>query len=210
MQRQQRRAKATRQQLLDAARTVFAQRGLDSARIEEITESADVGKGTFYYHFKNKERLIRILVQGLLDELNTELDRRCNEKTSLPELLDTLLQTHIDFFNNRWEDFVLYFQSRADLTLEQGYDGIDTPFVAYLERIEDHIDRVVKVHLSKPLLRRIACAVAGFVSGYYSFAAIASPDEDVEQAFRPLRGAMVSSLTRFVTEAIPGDQKMPG
>jgi AcrR family transcriptional regulator len=208
--RQQRKAEATRQLLLEAARAVFAEKGLDLARIDEITDRADVGKGTFYYHFKNKEGLIRELVQGLLRELIAEIDLRVSGKDTLAELLDTLIQVHIEFFSNRWEDFVLFFQSRADLTLELSYAGIDTPFMAYLERIEAHLDAVVKHHLSKTVLRRIACAVVGFLSGYYSFAAIASQEEDVDQAFASLRGAMVASLARFVTEAVPVEERTAG
>ncbi len=201
--RQQRRAERTRQRLLDAARSVFAEKGLDLARIDEITDRADVGKGTFYYHFKNKGGLIRELVCDLLSELGDRIDARCAESASLAELLDQLIQVHIDFFDKRWEDFVLYFQSRADLALEQGYEGIESPFMNYLERIGRLVDSMVKQHLPKPFMRRTACAVAGFVSGYYSFAAIASPEESTEEAFRSLRGAMVSSLSRFITEAIP-------
>ncbi len=208
--RQQRKARATRQLLLDAARAVFAEKGLDLARIDEITDRADVGKGTFYYHFKNKEGLIRELVQGLLRELIAEIDLRVSGKNTLAELLDTLIQVHIEFFSNRWEDFVLFFQSRADLTLELSYAGIETPFMTYLERIEAHLDAVVKHHLSKAVLRRIACAVVGFLSGYYSFAAIASQEEDVDKAFASLRGAMVASLARFVTEAVPVEERTAG
>jgi AcrR family transcriptional regulator len=46
--RRERRASATRQRLLDAARAVFAEKGLDLTSIGDITERADVGKGTFY------------------------------------------------------------------------------------------------------------------------------------------------------------------
>jgi len=56
--RQQLRVSRTRQKLLDAASNLFAEKGLDLTTIDDITERADVGKGTFYYHFKNKEGLI--------------------------------------------------------------------------------------------------------------------------------------------------------
>ena len=193
-----------------AAREVFAEKGMDLTSIDDITRRADVGKGTFYYHFKNKERLIRELVRGMLGELLAAIDERCAGCGDLNALLDTMIQAHIDFFSNRWEDFVLNFQGRSDLTLEQGYRGIETPFLEYLERIETLIAGVVKYHLPKPVLRRLACAVAGFVSGYYSFAVIASQGEDVDEAFRALRGAMVASLARFIREAIPAEARQEG
>ena len=201
--RQQRRTRATRQKLLDAARAVFAEKGLDLARIDEITDRADVGKGTFYYHFKSgKEELIRHLIKGVLGELEALIDQKCSGISDLAELLDTLIGTHIEFFCNRWEDFVLYFQGRNELTLEFGYTGIETPFIDYIERIEALLASV-QYRLPKLMLRRIACAVAGFVSGYYSFAVIASQGEDIDETFRSLRGAMVASLTRFIRETAP-------
>jgi len=201
--RQQRRARGTHIKLMDAARAVFAEKGLDLTTIDDITERADVGKGTFYYHFRTKERLIRTLMENTLSELMEDIDRKCGGTTDLPELLDSLIGAHIEFFSNRWEDFVLYYQGRADLTLQEGYSGLETPFFEYLERIELLIDSAIKHRVPKPALRRIAFAVAGFLSGYYSFAAISSEEENIDETFRALRGAMVASLARFIREAAP-------
>lgn len=201
--RNQRRASATRQKLLDAARNVFAEKGLDLSTIDHITERADVGKGTFYYHFKNKAGVINVLMTQVMGELAATIEKRCENITELPSLLDTMIRIHIEFFSSRWEDFVLYFQGRADLKLKEGYSGIEQPFLLYLETIENQLDSVIKHRLSKPLLRRIACATAGFVSGYYSFSVISSDDEDVDMTLQSLRGALVASLTRFISEALP-------
>jgi AcrR family transcriptional regulator len=184
---------------------VFAEKGLASTRIDEITERADVGKGTFYYHFRTKDVLIEDLIGNMLGELEEDILDRCENIDNLNDLLDTVIQAHLDFFNNRWEDFVLYFQGRADLTLEESYDGIEAPFLEYLETIEGLLDAVIKHHLPARTLRRLTCAVAGFVSGYYSFALIAAEREDFEQTFQTMRHALVASLARFIRESVPGD-----
>ena len=201
--RQQLRTSKTRQKLMDAARAVFAEKGLDLTRIDEITERADMGKGTFYYHFTGKGNLIQELIKGMLGELVAAINEKCIGCSDLTNLLHTLIGVHIEFFSNRWEDFVLYFQGRADLTLQEGYSGIETPFLEYLQCMESLLASVTSYHLPKPMLRRVACAVAGLVSGYYSFAVIASEGEDIDQTFRSLRGAMVASLVRFISEAAP-------
>ena len=201
--RHQRRSDLTKQKLLDAARSVFAEKGLDCTRIDEITERADVGKGTFYYHFGSKAKIVREVMRRVLTELTEAVEARCEGMVELPALLDTLIGAHIEFFCSRWEDFVLYFQGRTELTLEEGYPGIEAPFLEYLECVERVLASVIHERLPQPVLRRIACAVAGFVSGYYAFAVAATPAEDVDEAFRLLRGAMVATLTRFVQEAMP-------
>ena len=201
--RQQVRAAATRQRLLDAARAVFAERGLDAARIDEITERADVGKGTFYHYFGSKDKLIKELIRDVLGELAEYAEARCGGIPDLTGLLDALIAAHIEFFCTRWEDFVLYFQGRTDLTLQYSYEGIETPFLDYLGRIEALVASGIRQRVPQPVLRRIACALAGLVSGYYSFALIGTQDEDVDATLRSLRGAMAASVARFIQEAMP-------
>lgn len=197
------RTEATRQALIDAARQVFAEKGMDLTTIDDITNRADVGKGTFYYHFKNKNNLVNELMKSTLDELRAEINAKCQDAADLENVLDLLIQAHLEFFSKRWEDYVLYFQGRSDLMLKEGYDGIDTPFMDYLEHIADLLNSVIKYHLDRNTLTRIACAVAGFVSGYYSFSVIATEDDHLDETLRPVRRALVAGLTRFIKEAIP-------
>ena len=49
----------TRERIYDAAMKLFAEKNFESVTIEMITESADVGKGTFFNYFENKEAVIR-------------------------------------------------------------------------------------------------------------------------------------------------------
>jgi AcrR family transcriptional regulator len=204
--RQQRSVSRTRQKLLEAASSLFAEKGLDLTTIDDITQRADVGKGTFYYHFKNKEGLLKVLINEVLGELIETLNQRAEGITDLSELMDTLIGVHIEFFSTRWEDFVLYYQGRADLKLREGYSVLEAPFFDYLATIENLLDMVIKQRLPQPVSHRIACATAGFVSGYYSFAVITAEDEDVDKTFRSLRGALVASLTRFISEALSQDK----
>jgi AcrR family transcriptional regulator len=53
----------TRADLLVAARKVFAARGYYDATITEITETAAVGVGTFYLHFRDKETIFNTLLE---------------------------------------------------------------------------------------------------------------------------------------------------
>ena len=49
----------TRERIYDAAMKLFSEKNFESVTIEMITESADVGKGTFFNYFENKEAVIR-------------------------------------------------------------------------------------------------------------------------------------------------------
>lgn len=56
--RNARRRNQTRTKLLGAARRLFARQGVDATRINEITDEADVGFGSFYNHFRSKEEIV--------------------------------------------------------------------------------------------------------------------------------------------------------
>ena len=200
--RQQRGYGRTRDKLIVAARSVFTEKGL-TASVDEIAQRADVARGSFYYHFKSKGRLIGNLVADLLAELTERMNAECSGREGLEPTLDGIIQAHIGFFSNRWEDFVLYSQGRADLALDESWDGLEKPFLEYAKRIEELVDASIPEPISHTRLRRLANAIAGFVSGYYSFASIASTDQDIDKEFMSLRRAFVTSLARFAREALP-------
>jgi AcrR family transcriptional regulator len=62
------RGARTRQRLLDAAESVFAELGYHEASIVKITEAAGVAQGTFYLYFESKKQVF--------DELVRDLNRR--------------------------------------------------------------------------------------------------------------------------------------
>lgn len=65
--------------LLRAAEAVFVERGLDHAKVEEITARAGHSKGAFYLHFASKEDAFRQIVETMLARLAA-----CLDETDLP------------------------------------------------------------------------------------------------------------------------------
>lgn len=61
-------AAANRRRLLDAARVVFAERGID-AGVEEVAQVAGLGVGTLYRRFPTKDALIAELVHEFMQEV---------------------------------------------------------------------------------------------------------------------------------------------
>jgi len=56
--RRERRAAETRERIFRAALRLFAERGFVATTVEDITEAADVGKGTFFNYFPSKEHAL--------------------------------------------------------------------------------------------------------------------------------------------------------
>lgn len=53
----------------------MAEKGLDAVAINEITEAADVGFGTFYNHFPSKEAIHSALVEEVIGHFGMALER---------------------------------------------------------------------------------------------------------------------------------------
>jgi AcrR family transcriptional regulator len=71
----ERRRQQTHDALVAAAREVFAARGVDASTIADITEAADVAKGSFYNYFDAKDDVLRAVVATTLAELGDALDQ---------------------------------------------------------------------------------------------------------------------------------------
>ncbi len=60
---------ARKQAILDAALTVFAERGFEAARLDDVAARAGVAKGTLYLYFKDKEALFEELLRGAVSPI---------------------------------------------------------------------------------------------------------------------------------------------
>jgi len=83
--RNERRKARTRASLLDAARTLFAGQGFEHTAIADITDTADLGVGSFYNHFDSKEDLLAALLEQAFSEQLTALDSRRMDVTDPAE-----------------------------------------------------------------------------------------------------------------------------
>jgi len=67
--RQARKRLETRERLYRSALRLFEQQGFDATTVQDITEGADAGKGTFFHHFPTKDHVL----VAYWDEFNSRL-----------------------------------------------------------------------------------------------------------------------------------------
>ncbi|MGF6483614.1 AcrR family transcriptional regulator [Paraburkholderia sp. JPY419] len=82
-----RRKRETRARLLDAALRLMAEKGMEGMAINEITEAAGVGFGSFYNHFESKEAIYATLVDNVFEEFANMLDRLTGGVSDLAEVV---------------------------------------------------------------------------------------------------------------------------
>lgn len=64
----------TRLALIDSTLDVIAQKGIDLAKISDITDHAGLANGTFYNHFSDKDEIINEAAQRVAVEMARQID----------------------------------------------------------------------------------------------------------------------------------------
>ena len=77
LNRSDRRKAHTRQALIEAAVRLIAEGRGESATVQEITDAADIGFGSFYNHFASKESLFQTAAEHVLERWGKIIDDAC-------------------------------------------------------------------------------------------------------------------------------------
>jgi AcrR family transcriptional regulator len=91
----QRRA-STRRALLDAARSLFAEKGYHGTAAEEIVRRAGMTRGALYHHFEDKKDLFRAVVDEMEGEIDEEIEAAERAQPDLPEAVMAGYRAFID------------------------------------------------------------------------------------------------------------------
>jgi AcrR family transcriptional regulator len=186
--RSQKRAKRTRKKLKQAALDVFSEKSIDATTVEDITEKADVGKGTLYQHFEDKEEIVVTLVDEAVDHLIERMRSYESPPETLEDMLEHLLNAHYEFSVGK---LLLKLQSET-------LDELEEPYLRYLEEIGNQVSGYLSPRIDPIKIRRLACAVAGFVFGFFSFAMIGMAEDEIDKSVKPLKRVFVRSLCTFL------------
>jgi AcrR family transcriptional regulator len=164
--RASRRATKTRNRLLDAALYVFNTKGIEGCAIEDITESADVGKGTFYRHFMDKLDILRTLLDLAMDELVQRLPPAEAAALSYEDRVTQLFTAHVMFLTERSDLFFVFLQGQTMVaTRSSALPGLQSPFARYITQLERRITPVLPVPAESGEARRLAVTIGALICG---------------------------------------------
>lgn len=186
LSRRDRKRAETRERLFTEAMRLFAEKDFDAVTVEMITEAADVGKGTFFNYFENKEGVIGAFFESqlslLTDALPFVLDQRRDEPSfpcgkSAPE-------THFGVGSPLWQRLVAVAHRGADregrsrkmtrtlLALTMTNDAVRAAHLHVKDRFRSIIREIVDVGQKTGELRddRSAEELAEFLCGVYFMA----------------------------------------
>lgn len=91
LSRRDRKKERTRRDIYEAAMRLFAERGFAAVTISEISEAADVGRGTFFLHFPTKAALLFEFNQRVAEEFGATLtEPRASARDELSALVSRM------------------------------------------------------------------------------------------------------------------------
>jgi AcrR family transcriptional regulator len=93
----QKRREATRERLIAAAKSVMSETQVEAVSIDDIIQKAAVGKGSFYNHFKTKEELFYVTLDGIVADLTRQVRTVVRELDDPAEILSVGIQLHIKY-----------------------------------------------------------------------------------------------------------------
>ncbi|MFA9392597.1 MAG: TetR/AcrR family transcriptional regulator [Prolixibacteraceae bacterium] len=86
----------TEQKIIQAAREVFIEKGMDGARMQEIADRAGINKALLHYYFRSKEKMFDAVFQDIAMEIIPRFSQQVKNTQNLQEVIGSF----IEFYNN--------------------------------------------------------------------------------------------------------------
>lgn len=169
--RVERRKEKTRRLLLDVALELFFENGIYWTKVEDITERADIGKGTFYQYFETKEDLLQALLRRGLDALLAKKTEAIRGTKPGPRMLSAIIRAQLDFYLEHPEYLLLFHQVRGLLQLKtQAAKDLRAVYDEHLDQLGRLLRPVVNGKTKQSgVARKLGMAISAFTSGLLTY-----------------------------------------
>ena len=118
-ERKEREKEQRRNNIIDAAESVFFSKGIENATMDEIAEEAELSKGTLYLYFKSKEELLFAIDLRAMQILLTMFKETISRKKSTIENLIEIGRAYVTF-SQKYEHYfktLLHFEGSENFNL---------------------------------------------------------------------------------------------
>jgi TetR/AcrR family transcriptional regulator len=96
-----RNSSETRATILEAAERIFAEAGLEGARIDAMAAAAGVNKAMLYYYFKSKDGLYRAVLEANVEEFHRLAEEVLSSEGSAGSIVLRYVDNHFNFIGAR-------------------------------------------------------------------------------------------------------------
>jgi len=85
----------TETKILDAAKKIFIEKGLEGARMQEIADEAKINKSLLHYYFRSKERLFSAVFQFAMSRFIPKIERIFELKIAISAKIELIVDQYI-------------------------------------------------------------------------------------------------------------------
>lgn len=88
----------TEKKIIEAAKEVFVEKGLQGARMQQIADKAGINKALLHYYFRSKDKLFDAIFEDIMSQMFAVVATNIRTDMSLPELVETFVKFYNEFF----------------------------------------------------------------------------------------------------------------
>ncbi len=114
-----------RDELLELAATMFAERGLRATTVRDIADSAGILSGSLYHHFSSKEEMVDEVLRGFLDWLFERYQQIVATEPNPLERLKGLFMASFEAIEDRHAQVVIYQDEAKRLSSQERFSYVD-------------------------------------------------------------------------------------
>jgi AcrR family transcriptional regulator len=118
-------ALSRRDELLDLAATMFAERGLRATTVRDIADSAGILSGSLYHHFSSKEEMVDEVLRGFLDWLFERYQEIVATEPNPLERLKGLFMASFEAIEHRHAQVVIYQDEAKRLSSQERFSYVE-------------------------------------------------------------------------------------
>jgi AcrR family transcriptional regulator len=164
----------TRNQILQAALSCFADKGYYQTTMDDIVTASGLSKGSLYWHFKSKQELFIALVEWFFSEVNEDVFHAWTEEMSAADKIRSMMMVALESseqlipFFNVFLDF--WARTSEDEQLRQMFDGM---IADYQTRIGGLIEAGIASGEFRPVnVPHLSLAIFGVVDALMLYQAL--------------------------------------
>jgi AcrR family transcriptional regulator len=99
-----------RSKIARAAIELFARKGFEQTTIQEIASAAEIGKGTVYHYFKDKDEILRAASEELMGALETPVEDLMQKIKDPAEVLSSMFYGLLNITDDAERIFTIYLE----------------------------------------------------------------------------------------------------
>lgn len=107
-----------KEEILTAARRVFASKGFRRTKVQDVSEFLGVGKGTLYRYFRSKKELFLSVFKAGTEDLMAVMHKHIKQISDPAERVKNAPRVYFQFFDNNRELIEIMMQVRSEFKEE--------------------------------------------------------------------------------------------